>query len=136
MTKLPFEDEIMVGDVRRDWDAIYPYLMDIKIASNAKWRCEDLYAMCVNGQAYLYLFDGGFCIAGRIQDQFTRDVELHLYALASSRKDSVKKLLPFVEGLGRQVGAVALSMESVHNQSTMMRYGWEPEYTRYRRSLT
>ena len=135
MSKLPFEDEILAGDVRAEWDNVLPRLLEIKERFGAHWRTEDIYAMCRNEEAFLYMFQGGFVIAGRVRNGFSLKVELHLYAVFSERKDSCMQYMPFFEGLAKEIGAESITMESSRSQEAFMRYGFTPEYTRYKRSL-
>lgn len=135
MERLPFEDEISVGDVRRDWDNILPALQRIKVEQEASWRTEDIYALCIQERAFLYLFEGGFAIVGRVQDPYTLEIELHLYAVSSTRKTSCVGLMPFLNGLAKQVGATSITMETNHRMETMKTYGWQPVHTKYKRSV-
>jgi hypothetical protein len=133
MTPLPFEDEIRVGDVRRDWERIVRGLQKVKDKGGADWRLEDIYALCRNNEAVLYLFDGGFCVCGRTQNRFTLAIELHIYALYSERKESCFKYLPYLEGLAKEVGASCLTMQSPRDGFATC--GWDIEHISYKRSL-
>lgn len=130
---LPFEDEITAGDVRVDWERILPGLLEVKENAKADWRPEDIYTMCRNQEAHLFLFDGGFVICGREQNRFTLAIELFLYVVYSNRRDSCAKFLPYFEGLARQIGATSLTMQSP--RGVFESFGWEVEQICYKRSL-
>ena len=134
MTALPLEDEVFVSDVRQEWDNVLPGLLEIKNRFEPYWRPEDIYALCRNGDAYLYMFEGGFVIAGRTVNRYNLEVELHIYAMHSKLKDGCTRYLPFFEGLARQIGAKAMTMESARNG--FLKRGWEKDYIRYKRSLS
>jgi hypothetical protein len=133
---LPCEEHITVGDVRRDWDLVLPGLMVIHDTMKPAWRPEDMYALCRNGEAYLYLYDEGFAIVGRVCNTFSLEIELHVYAMYSEGRESCLKYLPFFQGLAKEVGATKITMETSHKQEAMERYGWEIEYSRYKRSVS
>ena len=124
------ENEVRVGDVRVDWELIRPGLEIVKEKGNAEWRLEDVYALCRNGDAFLYIVDEGFSIVRRVVNSFTLEIELFIMVSFSTGECNIKKFQPYLEDLAKEIGATSMTLQSPRRG--LERHGWEIEQINYK----
>lgn len=135
---LPDRDEEMLEatDIRKVWETVRPGLEEIRAEMRADWRPEDLYAMCVNGQATLYTDPGasrGFVVVSRLQNEFTGEPYLYVHAAWAPGERVGEVYLPQIEEIARKAGARFI--EILSPRRGFERTGWNLEHVCYRRRV-
>jgi len=124
--------ELTPADIRTAWDAIRPGLAEIKTATQADWRLEDIYSLCLFGKASLYTVPEGFAILVRMENEWTG--EPYLLALACHGEGNVQeRYWPQIQKIATDAGCKAVKCFSPRRG--FERAGWTVEYVCYRRDV-
>lgn len=120
-------------DIRRVWERVRPGLEQVARDMGADWRPEDIYALCVNRQASLYLAAEGFIILSKPVNEWT--LEPYLFVVAAFAPDAPvqERYLEELESLARAAGAAYI--ECLSPRRGFERAGWTPEHVCYRRRV-
>jgi hypothetical protein len=125
---------VTVADIRLAWDIILPMLATVKANSAADWRPEDIYALCRNGEADLFLINhgrSGFYILQPTRCQYTLRKIVFVVAAFSSESDGIENCLPLIDQYARDHGAAYIEMFAC--RKGWERKGFDIQDIRYRR---
>ena len=92
-------------DVRKVWDNILPGLVEIKKATGAEWRPEDLYAACLGKRMHVFKpdIDGhDFVLLAQNVSVYTGDAYLLVVAAYSKDGDAIAKFQSEIDSIARE----------------------------------
>lgn len=127
-------------DIRAVWDEVRPGLEEIKARwpESNTWRCEDVYAEVVAGDAVLYKTEDGFAVCTIQTDRWTGVPDLFIW-IAYSPPDKaggmLKKYWPGFIEVAKRLGCKGIQTGSLHPALDSWD-GMERLYITYRHEIT
>ena len=105
--------------IRECWDEIRPGLESIKDRwpSSNTWRCEDVYAEVISGNAVLYRTEDGFAICTIETDRWTDQTDLFIwiaYSPADRGGGMLKRYWPSFIEVAKHLGCRGIQTGSLH----------------------
>ena len=106
-------------DVRDCWDIIKPGLAAMKAELNSDWRLEDVYASCVNQQAFIYTdqerTENGFLIVQSQHIPFKTGRKLLLWIAFDPVENSAMQYQSELEQLAKSTGHTEIEIQTPHD---------------------
>jgi|OM-RGC.v1.025422585 hypothetical protein len=132
----PFSD-LIVGDVRKEWDWVKPEIEKLLINTpQNKYRPEDVYAACISKEAYLLISKSGFAVVTFRNDEYTDEKILFIWILCLTKVHTKKALLcgwarmsQFAKEAGCEIMETGTPLEKVG--SHLLNTGWDLNTVEY-----
>jgi hypothetical protein len=127
-------------DVRKAWDQVRPGLEAIKRLTDPEWRCEDLYARILMGQAFLFMPDDeskDFVILSQYTCPYAGAKVLNVIAAYSKSGSAVAEYQPEIDEIAAEAGCTAIEFCSPREgwERHAKAHGYERKLVVYRREL-
>ena len=106
------------ADIREHYDRIRDALDEVRRITAETWRPEDVYAACVNAQAFFYVADDGFVVVKPLRDAYSGEQYLHVWIAWGDGVDLVERYKSEVDKLAAVAGCNRIELVSP-------RRGWE-----------
>lgn len=128
-------DDLILADIRQEWDRIRPAIDQMIQKSGAVFRAEDVYAAVVTGSAHLYTGATGFVVVQKDIDKITGEAQLLIWIACASGAGNVTRFQPAIDQLALQNGYRKLIMSSPRKGWERVK-GWRKVTTLFERVLS
>ncbi len=130
--------EPRVVDVRKEWDWVKEGVdWIIKKAAHRHFRAEDVYAMCLSGEAQLWITAEGFVITTTERDELANETWCYLWlAWAKERGNGyAAEHQEFFERVAKEAGYDGLKLRTsqLSLKDYLFKRGWELETVEFTR---
>ena len=121
--------------IRSHWGWVQEGLREVKALRGGTWRPEDIYAECVNKDAFLWISDDTFVILKPTVDDYSGERILMVWmAWGKSKEDLMVKYQEQIVEIAKDQGFEKLQFYR-HAKCFVEHKGWTKTYTIYEMEL-
>jgi len=134
-------DKPILASIREEWGWVKRGIEEIlQEQPKLTYRAEDVYAACLNGDAYLWVFPEGFLISTAEKDEYSGE-HIFFFWLAWVKKRGGKtvftKYVPFFLNIAKEMGFKRIETRTpvLELERSFLADGWERQSAIYTREV-
>lgn len=131
----------ILASIREEWDWVKRGIDEIlREQPKLTYRAEDVYAACLNGEAFLWVFPEGFLISTAEKDEYSGEHIFFFWLVwvkKRGQKTVIKKYVPFFVETAREMGFERIETRTPVSEleRSLLADGWERQSAIYTREV-
>jgi len=131
----------VIASIREEWDWVKPGVEEIlREQPKLTYRAEDVYAACLNEEAFLWVFPEGFSINTAEKDEYSGDHIFFFWLVWVKKRGQrtvLEKYVPVFAEIAKEMGFKRIETRTNVSdlERSMLSDGWERQSATYTRDL-